>query len=77
MKISKFRAQEALQRLEKVIDEELWSISFELESEYNIDNPHEEEINNREHPVYLLGYFEAYTRIRNQLKNKLKEVVNE
>lgn len=77
MKISKFRAQEALQRLEKVIDEELWSISFELENEYNIKKPHEEEINNREHPVYLLGYFEAYTRMRGQLKNKLKEVVNE
>lgn len=77
MKISTYRTIEGLKRLQKKVNEILWSISFELEDDYNISEPFEEYINNEEHIPFLLGYFEAYSDMNNKIKKTIKEVRNE
>tara|TARA_S200002703_G_C3715538_1_gene219823 strand:- start:541 stop:777 length:237 start_codon:yes stop_codon:yes gene_type:complete len=74
MKISKFRAKEALERVDTLVNNIVWDVAYELENTYNIEYPADIEIDAGEHVAYLLGRFEAMQEIADQIKLLTKEI---
>ena len=74
MKLSKFRAQEALERVDTLVNNVVWDVDYELEDTYNIKYPEALEIDAGEHVTYLLGRYEAMREIQDQIELLKKEI---
>jgi len=74
MKISNFKAKEALERVDTLVNNIVWDVAYELEDTYNIEKPEEIEIDSGEHVAYLFGRFEAMQEIANQIELLTKDI---
>jgi len=74
VKLSKFRAQEALERVTTLVNNIIWDVDYELEDTYNIKYLTDTKIDSGEHVAYLLGRYEAMREIQNQIKLLKKEI---
>ena len=74
MKINKFRVEEALERVDTLVNNITWDVAYELEDDWNIEKPEKIKIDSGEYVAYLLGRFEAMQEIANQIKLLKKEL---